>query len=404
MSNAPTEIPCLPKLLSFNTSSLLKENLWQKWRGIFNIFRKCFAPIKFGDHKGNQSYTSNVGDFVFSEYELNMTLFHAKVTPVVFEPIRETYSAPIEVPIVPLPIGENREDVEVMADDDYEELKMVDFELGRELVKNSNSEIFAVRLNDMWRFDPRFCNHELNLALKVQEVPDQRSRDRALNETFIHKLVSDHCNIANYFTTFSEFDCQFIVMEHVHGMNLGEKLNKFGRFNEKEGVQIIRQVFDALTFMHERNCCHLDIKPGNLMLEENNDQGYPTVKVIDFGIAYRGRNVFAPICSSRSGTVEYGAPEVTCELKYSPASADIWSAGIVFYEMLCGKPPYNGKTQDEVLQDISEGESPFKGMEWEHLSGDVRTLLMECLRACAEQRPKARDVKRRISQILGAEE
>ncbi|HSL33118.1 MAG TPA: protein kinase [Candidatus Limnocylindrales bacterium] len=145
-----------------------------------------------------------------------------------------------------------------------------------------------------------------------------------------------HPNIAAVFDYGEEQGCPFIVMELVQGTNLREVLDEHTRLTVAEAVGVAAQVADALAAAHAEGIVHRDVKPGNVMLTEDG-----RVKVMDFGIA--DASWFEPITDTGMvmATARYISPEQATGSSGGPAS-DVYSLGIVLYEMLAGRPPFEG--------------------------------------------------------------
>lgn len=125
--------------------------------------------------------------------------------------------------------------------------------------------------------------------------------------------------------------------------------------SEVEAADIMKEVLAALVYCHSSNIVHRDLKPENILLETN-EKGV-TVKIIDFGAA----QIFDPKqkMSEKSGTSYYIAPEV---LKHSYTSkCDIWSVGVILYVLLCGYPPFDGKTDDDIMAAVVKGKYTMTG-------------------------------------------
>ncbi len=154
-----------------------------------------------------------------------------------------------------------------------------------------------------------------------------------------------HPNIVTVFEYGEELGIPYIAMEYVQGRELKRYLKDHLRFDTKTALHIIIQVLNALEYAHESGVVHRDIKPGNIMLLENN-----FVKVADFGIA----RIDASSMTQHGlaiGTPGYMAPEQVLGGLVTRAT-DIYATGAVLFELLTGQKPFSGRTTTEILKQV----------------------------------------------------
>lgn len=141
----------------------------------------------------------------------------------------------------------------------------------------------------------------------------------------------------------------YLVMELVTGPNLRRSLSENGSFSLGTTLEITRQTLIALSAAHEKGYVHRDVKPENILLSapiSNSDiapRSHVNAKVADFGLARAAASSTGMQTSSVLGTVAYIAPEIVARSKVTPAS-DVYSVGIMIYELLAGKLPYSGES------------------------------------------------------------
>ncbi len=154
----------------------------------------------------------------------------------------------------------------------------------------------------------------------------------------------DHPNIVRFFGTGTiGEDLRFVAMEFLRGRMLREELDAQGKLEISEAANIILQICDALAEVHARGIVHRDISPRNVILEAR-------AKLIDFGIAKFPQPAGAPPFTQHSvlsGTVAYASPE-QCQSKAVDHRSDIYSLGVMLYEMLTGERPFKGRTPTEI--------------------------------------------------------
>ncbi len=177
------------------------------------------------------------------------------------------------------------------------------------------------------------------VAIKVLDVDDDYIVKKFIQEGEIGRTLRNHPNICRIYGSGRADDHRFyLVMEYIPGVSLREYVGQL--MTEEQIVYIMGQACDALHYAHLQNVVHRDIKPENIMVNEEGQ-----VKVTDFGIAKLTSSV--TVTKDRTvGTPEYISPEQAQAQRVVPAS-DIYSLGIVLYELLTGQPPFPMK------QDVS---------------------------------------------------
>ena len=206
----------------------------------------------------------------------------------------------------------------------------------------------------------------LNRKVALKILPEQMLADRDRLRRFQREadVVSalNHPNILTIFEFSTEGDVHLFASEYVKGETLREKLGR-GRMGISESLDIAAQVTSALIAAHEAGVVHRDIKPENIMIR---DDGY--VKVLDFGLAKQTEsNQASEYAATRAllvsqpglimGTVAYMSPE---QVRARPVDArtDIFSLGVVLYEMLTGSSPFTGETTTDVIAATLQIEPP----------------------------------------------
>lgn len=157
-----------------------------------------------------------------------------------------------------------------------------------------------------------------------------------------------HPNIVSVYDVGSDQGLHYIVMEHIRGPNLKELIRKQGPFSVDGAVFIIAQVASALDYAHQRSLVHRDIKPQNILVDRDGN-----AKVVDFGIAKGLQDANLTEAGTGMGTVHYVSPEQARGEQATPAS-DLYSTGIVLFEMLTRSLPFNADSPVGVaMQHVS---------------------------------------------------
>lgn len=187
--------------------------------------------------------------------------------------------------------------------------------------------------------------HRLNRydAIKIMRddtMSDEEFRRRFCAEAHAVAMLS-HPNIVAVYDVSHSYDIEYIVMELVEGITLKQYMDRKGAVNWRECLHFSRQICKALAHAHERGIIHRDIKPHNIMLLRDG-----TIKVADFGIAAL-ENEISENQGQAVGSIHYIAPEQARGAN-PDARSDIYSLGVVMYEMLTGVKPFNGSSINEI--------------------------------------------------------
>lgn len=171
--------------------------------------------------------------------------------------------------------------------------------------------------------------------LKTEFADNEEFVRRFRNESKAIAVLS-HPNIVKIFDVGFSEKIQFIVMEYIDGITLKEFMEQQGVIKWKDCVHFIIQILRALQHAHDRGIVHRDIKPQNIMLFSDG-----TIKVMDFGIARFAREEGKTISDKAIGSVHYISPEQASG-DVTDEKSDIYSVGVMMYEMLCGVKPFDG--------------------------------------------------------------
>lgn len=156
-----------------------------------------------------------------------------------------------------------------------------------------------------------------------------------------------HPNIVRLYAHANDNQHDYLLLEYVAGDDLGKRLESRGSLSEDEAKQLFKQLVDVMVYCHSKSIAHHDIKPQNLILDLSKK-----LKLIDFGLAVYQPNP-QELCEVFSGSPLYMAVEVLNQLPYNPFVADIWSMGILLYELLCNELPWNATTLEELVEQVS---------------------------------------------------
>ncbi len=198
--------------------------------------------------------------------------------------------------------------------------------------------------------------HRLNRLVAIKILKDEFSRDQEFRRRFHAEsqavAMLSHPNIVSVYDVSRSGDVDYIVMELIEGITLKQYLEKKGSLNWRETLHFSMQIAKALEHAHSRGIVHRDIKPHNIMILKDG-----SIKVADFGIARIG-SAQNTLTREALGSVHYISPE-QAKGGHVDSRSDLYSLGVVMYEMLTGRTPYDGETPVSVaIQHINGGATP----------------------------------------------
>ena len=206
-------------------------------------------------------------------------------------------------------------------------------------------------------------------VLRPEFVDDQEFLVKFKKEAEAVASLS-HPNIVNVYDVGEDGKVHYIVMEYVDGQNLKEIIQDEGRLEEYTALDIAKQIARALSAAHRNGIIHRDIKPHNILISKDGRQ----VKVADFGIAKAVSSSTMTNMGSVIGSVHYISPE-QAKGKHLTSNADLYSLGIVLYEMIIGRVPFSGDSPISIaLKHINE-DIAFTEEDKINIPNSVRTII-----------------------------
>ncbi|MCI8422577.1 MAG: Stk1 family PASTA domain-containing Ser/Thr kinase [Lawsonibacter sp.] len=189
--------------------------------------------------------------------------------------------------------------------------------------------------------------HRLNRLVAIKILREDLAQDAEFRRRFHDEsqaiAMLSHPNIVAVYDVSRSSDLEYIVMELIDGITLKQYMNKKGgKLNWREALHFITQIVKALGHAHSRGIIHRDIKPQNVMVLRDG-----SVKVSDFGIARVASGGHSTLTQEALGSVHYISPE-QARGSYIDTRSDLYSAGVVLYEMITGRLPFEGDTPVSV--------------------------------------------------------
>ncbi|XWS31960.1 hypothetical protein CRYUN_Cryun23aG0120200 [Craigia yunnanensis] len=237
-----------------------------------------------------------------------------------------------------------------------------DYILGTKIGSGS----FAV----VWR--SRHRQHGLEVAVKEidKKLLSSKVSENLLREISILSTIN-HPNIIHFFEAIQTEDRIFLVLEYCDGGDLAAYIDRHGKVSEEVARHFMRQLAAGLQVLQEKHLLHRDLKPQNLLLSTK--AATPQLKIGDFGFArsLTPQDLADTLC----GSPLYMAPEIIQNQQYD-AKADLWSVGAILFQLVTGKPPFDGNNQLQLFQNI------LRSTELQFPEGALEELHPDCVDLC----------------------
>uniref|UniRef100_A0A182KE01 Protein kinase domain-containing protein n=1 Tax=Anopheles christyi TaxID=43041 RepID=A0A182KE01_9DIPT len=189
-----------------------------------------------------------------------------------------------------------------------------------------------------------------------------------------------HPNIVQLLETFEDKSKVYLIMELVTGGELFDRIVEKGSYTERDASNLIRQVLEAVDYMHEQGVVHRDLKPENLLYYSPAEDS--KIMISDFGLSKMEDSGFM---ATACGTPGYVAPEVLAQKPYGKA-VDVWSIGVISYILLCGYPPFYDENDANLFAQILKGEFEFDSPYWDEISDSAKDFIRNLMCVNVERR------------------
>jgi serine/threonine protein kinase len=225
-------------------------------------------------------------------------------------------------------------------------------------------------------------DRRLKREIAIKVLPPELSFRADIRQRFLREAETaaqlNHPNIVPIYTVEERDNLVYFVMAYIKGDNLGQRLQQHGPIAPVEVRRILREVADALAYAHNRNVIHRDIKPDNIIIDAETGRAMVT----DFGIARAltdSGDSRLTATGMAIGTPAYMSPEQSAGDSAIDGRSDLYSLGVVGYQMLCGQPPFvANNTPSMLVKHLSERPIPVDE-RWPDLPQDLSRAVMMCL-------------------------
>lgn len=226
----------------------------------------------------------------------------------------------------------------------------------------------------------------LNRVVTIKVLREQFASDEDFVRRFRREAQSaaslSHPNIVSIYDVGKDGDTEYIVMEYVEGQNLKELIRNYAPLSSEQSINLAMQIAQAIRHAHEHNIIHRDIKPHNILVTADG-----RLKVTDFGIARAVSAATMTHTGDIVGSVHYLSPEQAKGVQTNEQS-DLYSLGIILYELLTGKVPYDGETPIAIaLKHLQEQPVPPSKLN-PRISQELENVILRAIAKSPEQRYK----------------
>jgi len=248
----------------------------------------------------------------------------------------------------------------------------------RQVVGDGNFAVVRVCYNRITRKE---------FAVKIIDKAKCQGKEHMIESEIAILTAIQHPNIIQLEEVFDFPGEKYLVMEYVAGGDLFDAIAADMKYTEPVARDMIKDLANALQYLHDRMICHRDIKPENLLVIDH--RSTKSLKLADFGLAVAVREPLFTVC----GTPTYVAPEILAETGYG-VKVDVWAVGVILYILLCGYPPFSSRTnnQEELFDQILSGLFEFNSPDWDEVSYPAKELISWSLVVDPLQRYSAKEI------------
>ena len=226
-------------------------------------------------------------------------------------------------------------------------------------------------------------NEKVLIHVFQKEILKSRANEISFmnNQVFLMKILN-HKNILKLYEIIETKTHAFIVYEYFNGVKLSDYISKKKKLNEEESMTIFKEILSVLLYIHGMYICDLNLSPNNIIIDNKNN-----IKICDFryGHFYSTKEKSKPMFI---GDHPYISPELHSKKSYYPELADMWSSGVILYQMLTGNLPFNTKKDLDMIRLIIKGEYSIPNT----INQNLRSVIKGLMEKNEEKRFKINDL------------